>query len=205
MLETPPAAFPEDEEAGVESLIREQPVEGEEEEARRQPEEDPVRLYFGEMGRVRLLTARQEVEIGRRLETGKIELRRALGAVPAALSAVGEMGDRLRRGELAADDVIVLPAGGEVSPAELRRTLRAVARLRGPAEAPAARRGAPQARGGGRPGGARARPLAPRGAAPRAALPGPPRAARGPRRRGPPGQARPHRGEPAPLRLDRPA
>jgi len=144
MLETPPAAFPEDEEAGVESLIREQPVEGEEEEARRQPEEDPVRLYFGEMGRVLLLTARQEVEIGRRIETGQIELRRALGAVPAALSALGEMGDRLRRGELAADDVIVLPAGGEVSPAELRRTLRAFARLRGLAKAPAARREAIQ-------------------------------------------------------------
>src|SRR3972149_1824954 len=116
MLEPPPAAFPEDEEAGVESLIREQPVAAEEEEARRQPEEDPVRLYFGEMGRVLLLTARQEVEIGRRIETGQIELRRALGAVPAALSALGEMGDRLRRGGLAAGEVNVPPAGGGGGP-----------------------------------------------------------------------------------------
>src|SRR3990170_2809491 len=144
MLETPPAAFPEDEEAGVESLIREQPVEGEEEEARRQPEEDPVRLYFGEMGRVLLLTARQEVEIGRRIETGQIELRRALGAVPAALRALGEVGDRLRRGELDPDDVIVLPEGREVDAAELARALRAFARLRRLGKAPATRREAIQ-------------------------------------------------------------
>ena len=143
MLQTRPAVFPEDEEPTPEATAPEQPLEGEE-EARRRPEEDPVRLYFGEMGRVRLLTARQEVEIGRRIETGQIELRQALGAVPAALRALGEVGDRLRRGGLAPDDVIVLPEGGEVDPAKLRQALRAFARLRRLAKAPATRREAIQ-------------------------------------------------------------
>ena len=40
--------------------------------------EDPVRLYLKEIGKVPLLTARQEVEIGRRIEVGQIALRRAL-------------------------------------------------------------------------------------------------------------------------------
>ena len=143
MLETPPVVFPDDEEPALEATAPEQPLEGEE-EARARPEEDPVRLYFGEMGRVRLLTARQEVEIGRRIETGQIELRQALGAVPAALRALGEVGDRLRRGELDPDDVIVLPEGREVDAAELARALRAFARLRRLGKAPATRREAIQ-------------------------------------------------------------
>ena len=34
--------------------------------------EDPVRLYLKEIGKVPLLTARQEVEIGRRIEAGQL-------------------------------------------------------------------------------------------------------------------------------------
>ena len=138
MLEARPASFPDDEEVGF-------AAEPAEEEARPRPEEDPVRLYFGEMGRVRLLTAAQEIQIGRRIETGQVELRRALGAVPAALRAHGELGDQLRRKELDPDDVIVLPEGGEVGDAELRGTLRGLARLRRLAKAPAANREAIQA------------------------------------------------------------
>src|SRR2546426_2461873 len=38
--------------------------------------EDPVRLYLKEIGKVPLLTAAQEVQIGRRIEVGQIALRR---------------------------------------------------------------------------------------------------------------------------------
>ena len=40
--------------------------------------EDPVRLYLKEIGKVPLLTAAQEVQIGRRIEVGQIALRRTL-------------------------------------------------------------------------------------------------------------------------------
>src|SRR3990170_372536 len=92
--------------------------------------EDPVRLYLKEIGKVRLLTAAQEVEIGRRIEVGQIALRRTLVAIPMALEALLEVGDKLRREEIPADDVIVLAEGGELDAKEIRPVLLAFARLR---------------------------------------------------------------------------
>src|SRR5262245_22766113 len=68
--------------------------------------EDPVRLYLKEIGKVALLTARQEVEIGRRIEVGQIALRRALAGIPMAVAALLDVGDRLRHNAISADDVI---------------------------------------------------------------------------------------------------
>ena len=92
--------------------------------------EDPVRLYLKEIGRVPLLTAKQEVEIGRRIEVGQIALRRALAGIPMAVRALGEVGDRLRRGDMAADEVIVLAEGGELDAREIGPVLRAFAKIR---------------------------------------------------------------------------
>jgi RNA polymerase primary sigma factor len=92
--------------------------------------EDPVRLYLKEIGKVPLLTARQEVEIGRRIEVGQIALRRALAGIPVAVRTLLEVGDRLRREEIPADDVIVLPEGGELDPKAIRPVLLAFARMR---------------------------------------------------------------------------
>ncbi len=114
----------------------EEPVE----EAPRLREEDPVRLYFGEMGKVRLLTAAQEVEIGRRIETGQTELRQALGAIPMAVRALVEIGDGLRRGERDAADVLVLPDGAELDRKALAPILRSFDRLRRCSKSMAARR-----------------------------------------------------------------
>src|SRR4030095_10329197 len=101
--------------------------------------EDPVRLYLKEIGKVPLLTAAQEVQIGRRIEVGQVALRRTLVAIPMAVEALLAVGDKLRRGEMPADDVIVLPEGGKLSakstrptslPFERRRRLqRKIARL----------------------------------------------------------------------------
>jgi RNA polymerase primary sigma factor len=92
--------------------------------------EDPVRLYLKEIGKVPLLTARQEVEIGRRIEVGQIALRRALAGIPMAVTALLEVGDRLRHETIAADDVIVLPAGGEIDAAEIKPVVLAFAKIR---------------------------------------------------------------------------
>jgi RNA polymerase primary sigma factor len=92
--------------------------------------EDPVRLYLKEIGKVPLLTARQEVEIGRRIEVGQIALRRALAGIPMAVQALLGVGDRLRREEMPADDVMVLPEGGELDPKAVRPVLLAFARIR---------------------------------------------------------------------------
>jgi RNA polymerase primary sigma factor len=92
--------------------------------------EDPVRLYLKEIGKVPLLTAQQEVQIGRRIEVGQIALRRALAGIPMSVRALLDVGDRLRRGEIAADDVIVLPEGGELEAKEIRPVVLAFARMR---------------------------------------------------------------------------
>ncbi len=92
--------------------------------------EDPVRAYLQDIGKVKLLTARQEVEIGRRIEAGQVAVRRALAGVPMAVRALLEVGDRVRAGEVDPADVFVLPEGGEVKGGELRRLLAAFARIR---------------------------------------------------------------------------
>jgi RNA polymerase sigma factor (sigma-70 family) len=119
-------------------------AEGADEDGPRTRNEDPVRLYFGEIGKVRLLTARQEAEIGRRIETGQIALRRALAASPMALRALVEMGDKLRRGAMLTDEVLILPDGRELEGKELKAVHRAFGALRLRAKAPVANREAIQ-------------------------------------------------------------
>jgi RNA polymerase primary sigma factor len=92
--------------------------------------EDPVRLYLKEIGKVPLLTAAQEVQIGRRIEVGQIALRRALAGIPLAVRELLTISEKLRTSEMSADDVIVLPEGGELEDKEIRPVLLAFARIR---------------------------------------------------------------------------
>jgi RNA polymerase primary sigma factor len=119
----PPTAEP-DELEGAPSLSEEAL------QASPSPGEDPVRLYLKEIGKVHLLKAQEEVEIGRRIEIGQIGLRRALGGIPLATSRLLSLVDRVRREEVPLDDVILLPEGGEPEPAEIRPMLAAFARIR---------------------------------------------------------------------------
>jgi RNA polymerase primary sigma factor len=92
-------------------------------------DKDLVRLYFDEIGRVRLLTAKQEVAIGRRIEDGRREVLGRLIEIPLARRALAEVAGRFRRGEVAADAVILLPQGGEPVAAEVRKVCAALVRL----------------------------------------------------------------------------
>jgi RNA polymerase sigma factor (sigma-70 family) len=76
---------------------------------------DPVRRYFKEIGRFPLLTAQQEVAIGRRIEAGQLALQRALARVPVAVDRLIEVGEKLRHGEIAPKDAIVLPRGEKLT------------------------------------------------------------------------------------------
>ena len=93
-------------------------------------ETDPVRLYFGEMGKVRLLTAAQEIEIGRRIEAGQAKLQEALGAIPMVVRTLAVIGDRLRRDASIANDIVVSPDGTKLNRKGLAPILRAFDRLR---------------------------------------------------------------------------
>src|SRR5437879_12557212 len=92
--------------------------------------EDPVPRYLKQIGKGHLLTAAQEVQIGRRIEVGQIALRRTLAGIPMAVETLLEVSDRLRRGEIPPDDVIVLAEGGELDAQQLRPVLLRFGRLR---------------------------------------------------------------------------
>src|SRR5262245_15481162 len=105
--------------------------EAEEAESKSGPaDDDPVRRYLREIGRVPLLTARQEVELGRRIEVAETALRRAVASVPEGLAALLEAGSALRRGTVPAEEVIALTDRSDVEPKDVRAALRGFARLR---------------------------------------------------------------------------
>ena len=92
--------------------------------------EEPVRLYLTEIGKVPLLTAAQEVAIGRRIEAGQMEILRALGVSRAAVQALLKVAERVRREEIPVEELILLPEGGEAEPGKVRSILAAFSRLR---------------------------------------------------------------------------
>jgi RNA polymerase primary sigma factor len=91
---------------------------------------DSFTLYLGEIGKVPLLTAQQEVEIGRRIEVGQLELQSALASIPLAVRFLIEVGNRIKREETSPEDVIVLGDGDELGPRQLEPIQRGFARIR---------------------------------------------------------------------------
>ena len=87
-------------------------------------------LYLREIRKVPLLTAIQEAEIGRRIEAGETELKRTLATLPIAVDTLLSLADQVRRHELSAEKVILLPEGGELVPAVMSPILATLARVR---------------------------------------------------------------------------
>jgi RNA polymerase primary sigma factor len=90
---------------------------------------EPVRAYLGEIGRVPLLTARQEVEIGQRIEQAQRDLLGALAAIPYAVGRLVALAARVRRQEAAFEELIVFPEGREVDVGEALAVLRTFVRI----------------------------------------------------------------------------
>ena len=109
-------------------LPEEEPLAPEAEEAPLPRE--PVRVYLEEIGKVPLLTAAQEVAIGQRIETGQVELRRALAAVPLAVNRLLGLAGQVRTGRVPLGDLIVVPEGGEPEPRRVKGFFAAFARIR---------------------------------------------------------------------------
>jgi len=93
--------------------------------------EDSIRIYLKQIGRVPLLTAKDEVEIGQRIEAGSITLLRALAAVPVGLQQLLRLGDGLQRGTIPTDDVIDLADGSRLSGRKIAAVVTAFRRIRG--------------------------------------------------------------------------
>jgi RNA polymerase primary sigma factor len=91
---------------------------------------DLVRVYLARIGRRKLLTARQEQEIGRKMEVARGELLAALMLIPAARQTLFSLADAVRRKKAPPAELVLLPDGGELKPQKLRPIMRALARVR---------------------------------------------------------------------------
>jgi RNA polymerase primary sigma factor len=87
-------------------------------------------LYLREIRKVPLLTAAQEVEIGRRIEEAQTGVKRALASIPMAVETLLNLADQVRKHELSAEKLILLPEGGELLPAVRGPILARLARVR---------------------------------------------------------------------------
>src|SRR6266481_4469064 len=85
-----------------EDWVPDVPEEKEEQEDRSllRDSSDPVRMYLQEMGGVALLSREDEVVIAKSIESGELEVRKAVFSLPLALQYVLNLADRLRDGEI---------------------------------------------------------------------------------------------------------
>ncbi|MFH1077037.1 MAG: RNA polymerase sigma factor RpoD [Pseudomonadota bacterium] len=67
---------------------------------------DPVKMYFKEMGLVSLLSRDGEVEIAKRIEAGEQEIMRALTASSIGIKCILDLGERLRAGRVRLRDIL---------------------------------------------------------------------------------------------------
>lgn len=70
--------------------------------------DDPVRMYLREMGSVELLSREGEIEIAKRIESGKELLANSLYASPRTVAAILEWATALKEGKLLLRDIVSL-------------------------------------------------------------------------------------------------
>ncbi|MBZ5678322.1 MAG: sigma-70 family RNA polymerase sigma factor [Acidobacteriia bacterium] len=75
--------------------------------------DDPVRVYLREMGSVRLLTRQGEIDLARRMERGKLRVRKVLSRSPLVQQMVVAISEDLRQGEVDLEDLIEISAKDE--------------------------------------------------------------------------------------------
>jgi RNA polymerase sigma factor (sigma-70 family) len=95
-----------------------------------QEEGDLVRAYLNAIGRRKLLTKRQEQEIGRRIENARGALIAELTSVPEARRAILTLADAVRSQTAAPSALIVLPDGSDLTPQTLASIMRSFASSR---------------------------------------------------------------------------
>ena len=91
---------------------------------------DLVRLYLKTVGQRKLLTAKQEQDIGRRIEEARGEVQAMLGTIPCALDTLLALAGEVKKGTAPAAELILLPDGGELKQENVTAVLSSFARMR---------------------------------------------------------------------------
>jgi RNA polymerase primary sigma factor len=121
----------EDEQEEEDGPVRERPDdEGRFEAGVSREDLDLVRLYLKTVGQRKLLTAKQEQEIGRRIEDARGELQGKLGTIPCALNTLLSLAAQVKKGTAPAAELILLQDGGELKPEAVQPVLASFNRMR---------------------------------------------------------------------------
>jgi RNA polymerase primary sigma factor len=88
---------------------------------------DLVRVYLKHIGKRPLLKAKDEQEIGLRIEKARGELLAALGSIPVARQALLDLAAKVKGGQAPAAELILLPDGGELKAENVEPVLKALA------------------------------------------------------------------------------
>ncbi len=87
--------------------------------------DDPVRVYLREMGSIRLLNREGEIVLARRMERGKLQLRKALSRSPMAWKAALAWYERARSGAVKVDEFAEITGIGEAAREKAREAVMA--------------------------------------------------------------------------------
>jgi RNA polymerase primary sigma factor len=93
------------------------------------PPEDPVARYLREIGKAKLLTAAEEVDLAKRIEAGQIEVRRLVASIPVTAAMLVGLGERVRAGGIPLGDLMLVTEWPEPGPAKTRHILATLTRL----------------------------------------------------------------------------
>jgi RNA polymerase primary sigma factor len=91
---------------------------------------DLVRVYLQHIGKRRLLKAHQEREIGERIESAQRNVVAALADIPGAVQTLVSLADSIRSRGVPANELILLPEGGELQDEHIEPVLKAFARIK---------------------------------------------------------------------------
>jgi RNA polymerase primary sigma factor len=91
---------------------------------------DLVRVYLSHVGKRPLLKAREEQELGRRIEEARGELQAALAPLVCATKTLVSLADRVRSGTAPAAELILLADGGELKPESVEPILAAFTQIK---------------------------------------------------------------------------
>ena len=93
-------------------------------------EVDLVRTYLTHIARRKLLTAREEQEIGARIEATRGQLLAEIATIPSALQTLVALAEQVKHGSSPAAELILLPDGGELKPERIEPVMRDFNRIR---------------------------------------------------------------------------
>jgi RNA polymerase sigma factor (sigma-70 family) len=128
--EEEPEAYAAQRVEGAEEEVEETQLEDSERASMPADEVDLVRVYFQHIGKRKLLKREQEQEICKKIEAARADLVVELGNVPGACRTLLSLADEVKQGTAPANELILLPDGGELTKEKIDPVLASLDRLR---------------------------------------------------------------------------